>query len=166
MDIVKKHTESASKDLLQVIIEGSKNGDLGPSTADEFIVDNCKDICIPASEVTAASAIWGLMLLASHPEWQTRIRTEVLEVCKDGILNFDMLHKMKAVCNSMIIGSVNYYEMFSFLTQNSIHLVQLRMVVLEVLRLYPVTAFVSRQALQNVKLGHFEIPKGVNIWLW
>lgn len=99
MGIVKKHTESASKDLLQVIIEGSKNGDLGPSTPDQFIVDNCKDICIPASEVTAVTAIWGLMLLASHPEWQTRIRVEVLEVCKDGILNFDMLHKMKAVCN-------------------------------------------------------------------
>ncbi|XP_022752770.1 cytochrome P450 714C2-like [Durio zibethinus] len=138
MDIVKKHAESASKDLLQVIIEGSKNGVLGPSTAEEFIVDNCKDICIPASEVTAVSATWGLMLLASHPEWQTRIRTEVLEVCNGGILNFDMLHKMKA----------------------------LRMVVLEVLRLYPATAFVSRQALQNVKLGHVEIPKGVNIWLW
>ncbi|XVF68717.1 hypothetical protein PTKIN_Ptkin11bG0024000 [Pterospermum kingtungense] len=138
MDIVKKQTESGSKDLLQVIIEGSKNGKLGPRTADEFIVDNCKDICIPASEVTAASAIWGLMLLASHPEWQTRIRTEFSEVCKDGILNFDMLHKMKA----------------------------LKMVVLEVLRFYPVTAFVSRQALQNVKLGEVEIPKGVNIWLW
>ncbi|XWS28868.1 hypothetical protein CRYUN_Cryun25bG0108500 [Craigia yunnanensis] len=138
MDVVKKHTKSASKDLLQVVIEGSKNGDLGPSTADEFIVDNCKDICIPASEVTAVAAIWGLLLLASHPEWQTRIRTEVLDVCKDGIPSFDMLHKMKA----------------------------LRMVVLEVLRLYPVTAFVSRQTLQNVKLGHVEITKGVNIWLW
>lgn len=64
MDIVNKHTESASKDLLQVMIEGSKNGDLGPSTAGEFIVDNC----IPASEVTAVAAIWGLMSLASHPD--------------------------------------------------------------------------------------------------
>lgn len=68
MDIVNKHTESASKDLLQVMIEGSKNGDLGPSTAGEFIVDNCNDICIPASEVTAVAAIWGLMSLASHPD--------------------------------------------------------------------------------------------------
>ncbi|XVF20103.1 hypothetical protein REPUB_Repub11eG0169300 [Reevesia pubescens] len=138
MDIVKKQTESASKNLLQVMIEGSKSGNLGPSTADQFIVDNCKDICIPASEVTAAVAIWGLMLLASHPEWQTRIRVEVLEVCKDGNLTFDMLHKMKA----------------------------LKMVIQEVLRLYPVTGFISRQALQKLKIGHFEIPKGVNIWLW
>ncbi|TYI80661.1 hypothetical protein E1A91_D05G104200v1 [Gossypium mustelinum] len=137
MEIVKKHNETASKDLLQVMIEGSK-GDIGPSiTADQFIVDNCKDICIPASEITAVSAIWGLMLLASHPEWQTRIRGEVSELCKGGVLSFDVLHKMKA----------------------------LKMVVLEVLRLYPATAFVSRQALTNLKLGDVEIPKGVNIWL-
>ncbi|TYJ33419.1 hypothetical protein E1A91_A05G102900v1 [Gossypium mustelinum] len=96
MEIVKKHNETTSKDLLQVMIEGSK-GDIGPSiTADQFIVDNCKDICIPASEVTAVSAIWGLMLLASHPEWQTRIRGEVSELCKGGVLSFDVLHKMKA----------------------------------------------------------------------
>ncbi|MBA0836183.1 hypothetical protein Goarm_008417 [Gossypium armourianum] len=137
MEIVKKHNETASKDLLQVMIEGSK-GDIGPCiTADQFIVDNCKDICIPASEITAVSAVWGLMLLASHPEWQTRIRGEVSELCKGGVLSFDVLHKMKA----------------------------LKMVVLEVLRLYPATAFVSRQALTNLKLGDVEIPKGVNICL-
>lgn len=99
MEIVKKHNETAPKDLLQVMIEGSK-GDIGPSiTTDQFIVDNCKDICIPASEVTPVSAIWGLMLLASHPEWQTRIRGGVSEVCKGGELSFDVLHKMKAVRN-------------------------------------------------------------------
>lgn len=47
----------------------------------------------------------------------------------------------------------------------SLSLLQLKMVVLEVLRLYPATAFVSRQALTNLKLGDVEIPKGVNIWL-
>ncbi|XWS53160.1 hypothetical protein CRYUN_Cryun11dG0133800 [Craigia yunnanensis] len=64
MDIVKKHTESASNnDLLQVVIEGSRSDDLGPSTTDQFIVDNYKDICIPAFEVTAIAIIWGLYWL-------------------------------------------------------------------------------------------------------
>ncbi|KAK8478342.1 hypothetical protein V6N13_144557 [Hibiscus sabdariffa] len=156
MGIVKKHTESetACKDLLQVMIEGSK-GNVEPSiTADEFIVDNCKDICIPASEVTAVSVIWGLMLLASHPEWQTHIRAEVSQVCKGGELNFDMLHKMKAVRDMTMTMTMEINQL------------QLKMVVLEVLRLYPATTFVSRQALQNLKLGDVEIPKGINIWLW
>ncbi|XVE79625.1 hypothetical protein DITRI_Ditri14bG0073100 [Diplodiscus trichospermus] len=64
MDLVKKHAESRSKDLLQVIIEGSKNGDLGPSAAKEFIADNYKNICIPASKLTDVAAIWGLTFIA------------------------------------------------------------------------------------------------------
>jgi len=39
------------------------------------------------------------------------------------------------------------------------------MVIQETLRLYPAGAFVSRQALQNLKLGGVHIPKGVNIYI-
>ena len=42
----------------------------------------------------------------------------------------------------------------------------LKMVIQEVLRLYPGVAFVSRQALKDVKLGDILVPKGVNIWIW
>ncbi|XWS74166.1 hypothetical protein CRYUN_Cryun02cG0192200 [Craigia yunnanensis] len=86
MDIVNKHTESASKDL-----------------------------------------------------WQTRIRTEVLEVCKDGILNLDMLHKIKAV----------------FKTGGSRDVATL-----------PCNSICVKASLANLKPGHVEIPKGVDIWLW
>jgi hypothetical protein len=37
------------------------------------------------------------MLLASHPEWQSRARVEVLEVCHGEPLDFDMLRKLKTV---------------------------------------------------------------------
>ena len=40
------------------------------------------------------------------------------------------------------------------------------MVIQEILRLYPGVAFVSRQALQDLKLGDTCVPKGVNIWIW
>ncbi|XVE59221.1 hypothetical protein DITRI_Ditri05aG0028200 [Diplodiscus trichospermus] len=76
------------------------------------------------------------MLFASHPGWQTYTLTEASEAFKDDILNFDMLQKTKA----------------------------LKISVLEVLQLYPVTAPVSRQALQNLKVGHVEIPKGAIIF--
>ena len=74
------------------------NGELGPSTADQFIVDNCKDVYLGAFEVNAVVAIWGLMLLASHPEWQARVRSEVQEVCGDKPPDANMLGKMKVVC--------------------------------------------------------------------
>ncbi|KAF9673959.1 hypothetical protein SADUNF_Sadunf10G0077900 [Salix dunnii] len=139
LDIVKdRRGSSTTKDILQVILGGSENGGPGPSSAHEFIVDNCKDMLLAASEGTAISATWGLMLLASNPEWQARARSEVKQVCDGHLPNLDMLGKMKV----------------------------LEMVVLEVLRLYPAVALVSRRAMQHVKLCDMQVPKGVNIWIW
>uniref|UniRef100_A0A0D9Z6V0 Cytochrome P450 n=1 Tax=Oryza glumipatula TaxID=40148 RepID=A0A0D9Z6V0_9ORYZ len=42
---------------------------------------------------------------------------------------------------------------------------ELTMVIQETLRLYPAGAFVSRQALQELKFGGVHIPKGVNIYI-
>ncbi|KAF2300423.1 hypothetical protein GH714_013136 [Hevea brasiliensis] len=130
---------STSKDMLQVILEGAENGELWPLTKDEFIADNCKDIFFGGYEPPALAAIWGLMLLASHPEWQARARSEVLEVCEgQQILDYNMLSKMKV----------------------------LKMVIQEVLRLYPGVALASRHALQEVKIGNVQVPKGVGIWIF
>uniref|UniRef100_A0A2C9W1I8 Cytochrome P450 n=1 Tax=Manihot esculenta TaxID=3983 RepID=A0A2C9W1I8_MANES len=119
MDIAKERSGSTShQDLLQAIIEGSKNGELGKLTEDEFIVDNCKNMMLGGYQSPALAAIWGLMLLASHPEWQDRARFE------------------------------------------------LKMVIQEVLRLYPGVTLVSREAMQNVKLGELKVPKGMDIWIW
>ncbi|KAL6332965.1 hypothetical protein AAG906_019979 [Vitis piasezkii] len=118
------------------IMESAKTGELGPSTPDQYIVDNCKDVYLAGFEVTAVATLWGLVLLASNPEWQARLRAEVLEVCGGYVPDTNMLGKMKL------------------------------MVIQEVLRLYPGVAFVSRQALKDVKLGDILVPKGVNIWIW
>lgn len=44
-------------------------------------------------------------------------------------------------------------------------LVQLTMVIQETLRLYPPASFVAREALNDMKLGGIDIPKGTNIWI-
>ncbi|KAK3014381.1 hypothetical protein RJ639_009155 [Escallonia herrerae] len=121
--------------MIQILMQGAKHGELGPSTPEQFVIDNCKDLYLAAFEVSGISAIWGLMLLASHPEWQERARAE--QFWNDA-LDSHKLGKMKV----------------------------LEMVVQEVLRLYPGVAFVSREALQDVKLGKLVVPKGVNIWIW
>lgn len=41
---------------------------------------------------------------------------------------------------------------------------QVTMVIQEVLRLYPPAAFVSREALQETRIGHIVVPKGVCTW--
>ncbi|KAJ6771917.1 CYTOCHROME P450 714C2-LIKE [Salix koriyanagi] len=106
----------------------------GSSTAKDIL----QDMLLAASEGTGFAATWGLMLLASNPEWQARARSEVKQVCDGHLPDLDMLAKMKV----------------------------LKMVVLEVLRLYPSVALVSRRAMQDVKLCDMQVPKGVNIWIW
>lgn len=80
-----------------MLLEGAKNSDLSSDVIDKFIVDNCKNIYLAGYETTAVSATWCLMLLASNPQWQERIRAEVLEVCKGQIPDYDMIRKMKQV---------------------------------------------------------------------
>ncbi|RVW34684.1 Cytochrome P450 714C2 [Vitis vinifera] len=134
----KGNPEAASDKMAQIIMESAKTGELGPSTPDQYIVDNCKDVYLAGFEVTAVATLWGLVLLASNPEWQARLRAEILEVCGGHVPDTNMLGKMKL----------------------------LKMVIQEVLRLYPGVAFVSRQTLKDVKLGDILVPKGVNIWIW
>ncbi|RVW74960.1 Cytochrome P450 714C2 [Vitis vinifera] len=124
------------KDLLQMVLEGAKNSDLSQEAIDNFIVDNCKNIYLAGYETTAVSAEWCLMLLAANPDWQARVREEVVEICKGRTPDADMIRKMK----------------------------QMTMVIHESLRLYPPVAVVSREALADMKFGGIHVPKGVNVW--
>lgn len=80
-----------------MILEGAKNSNLSREAMDRFMVDNSKNIYLAGYETTAVSATWCLMLLASNPEWQDRVRAEVLEICGGGMPDSDMVRKMKLV---------------------------------------------------------------------
>ncbi|KAL0419357.1 UNVERIFIED_CONTAM: cytochrome [Sesamum radiatum] len=138
LHVVKERREAGfENDLLQRVLEGAKNSNLSQDAIDPFIVDNCKNIYLAGYETTAVSATWCLMLLASHPEWQERIRAEVLDICKAGqIPDAEMIRKMKL----------------------------LTMAINESLRLYPPVLVVSREALKDLKFGDINFPKGVNLW--
>ncbi|KAL6597391.1 hypothetical protein ACP70R_046831 [Stipagrostis hirtigluma subsp. patula] len=139
LSIAKRHEHdsatSMNKDLLRSLVEGAKAGPFGSCTPEDFIVDNCKNIYFAGQETTSTTAAWCLMLLASHPKWQSFARAEVLDVCQGKPLHADMLRKLKT----------------------------LTMVIQETLRLYPPSAFVARGALSDIKLGRICIPKGTNI---
>ncbi|KAL6130534.1 hypothetical protein ACLB2K_068913 [Fragaria x ananassa] len=142
LEVAKKRNEATSeRDLLQMILEGAKNYSDADSffssgtSKDQFIVDNCKNIYFAGHETTAITASWCLLLLAAYPEWQARVRAEVLEICKDGIVNADVLRGMKT----------------------------LTMVIQETLRLYPPATFIVRHALEDIKLRGILIPKGTTI---
>ncbi|GLT58294.1 hypothetical protein SLA2020_311970 [Shorea laevis] len=131
-------TSSYQNDLLQLILEGATSyANVGTEiSSKQFIVDNCKNIYFAGHETTALSASWCLMLLSLHPEWQSRIRAEVAQVCKNGLLDADSVSRLKTVT----------------------------MVIQESLRLYTPAAFVAREALEDVRIGNIVVPKGTCIW--
>ncbi|KAL4291715.1 hypothetical protein GQ457_14G021470 [Hibiscus cannabinus] len=136
-EVNRKGGADSDKNILQMIIEGAKNSDLSRDEIDNFIVDNCKNICFPAYENGAVPAIWTLMLLALYPEWQDKVRAEVLEICDGQLPSSGMLKKMKT----------------------------LTMVIYESLRLYPLGCMLTREAVQDTKFGSIDVPKGVSIWV-
>uniref|UniRef100_A0A7N0T0M6 Cytochrome P450 n=1 Tax=Kalanchoe fedtschenkoi TaxID=63787 RepID=A0A7N0T0M6_KALFE len=143
LDVVKQRiaTEDGEKDLLQKILEAAgKVGDAGNSLIpnsdrDKFITDNCKNIYFAGHETTATTASWALVLLAAHPDWQTRCRDEIRELCGDSLPDADTLRNMKT----------------------------LAMVIQETLRLYPPSTYVAREVFQDLKLKGILLPKGVNL---
>ena len=103
--VVKQRMETSyEKDLLQMLLGAKNSGEYNSLcsdsdiSCDKFVVDNCKNIYIAGHETVALTASWCLMLLAAYPEWQDLACAEVLEICKNGIPDADMLRSMKAVC--------------------------------------------------------------------
>ncbi|XBH85173.1 hypothetical protein VPH35_073160 [Triticum aestivum] len=96
LEIVKESGED--KNLLRAILHSASSNKVGLREAENFIVDNCKSIYFAGYESTAVTAAWCLMLLGLHPEWQDRVRQEVLHVCGGRPLDSQSLHKMKNVC--------------------------------------------------------------------
>lgn len=133
---VKEEKEQTSKDLLEIILKGAKDSETSQAEMDRFVVDNCKNIYLAGYETTSVTATWTMMLLGSNPEWQDRVRAEVLEVCGGQMPDADMVRRMKT----------------------------LTMVIHESLRLYPPVCVISREALQDMKFGDIFVPKGVNVW--
>ncbi|XWS56336.1 hypothetical protein CRYUN_Cryun09bG0077200 [Craigia yunnanensis] len=140
LKVVKEREEGGSEqDLLQMILEGAKSSHSGQDAKNRFIVDNCKNIYLSGYETSAVTvtATLTLMLLALYTEWQEKVREEILEICRGELPNADMLLKMKT----------------------------LTMVINEVLRLYLPVSLMTREALEDIKLGDINVPKGVNLWI-
>ncbi|KAH6836100.1 hypothetical protein C2S53_015838 [Perilla frutescens var. hirtella] len=135
--VKQKSEENLEKNMLQMILQGAESSNLSSDAVEKFIVDNCKNIYIAGFETTAITASWCLMLLASNPEWQHRLREEVLGVCNGQLPDFGSIKQMK----------------------------QLAMVINETLRLYPPAWVVSREALNELEFNNIRIPKGVCIWM-
>lgn len=132
-------SSSYGNDLLGMLLnemQKKKNGN-GLSLNLQIIMDECKTFFFAGHETTALLLTWTVMLLATNPTWQQKVRAEVLSVCNGGTPSLDHLPKLSL----------------------------LSMVINESLRLYPPASILPRMAFEDIKLGDLEIPKGLSIWI-
>lgn len=60
-------------------------------------MDECKTFFFAGHETTALLLTWTVMLLASNPGWQDKVRDEVKQVCNGGAPSVDQLSKLTLV---------------------------------------------------------------------
>lgn len=103
----------------------------------QLIMDECKTLFFAGHETTALLLTWTIMLLASNPTWQDKVRAEVNQVCNGAPPSIDHISKFTL----------------------------LNTVINESLRLYPPATVLPRMAFEDIKLGDLHIPKGLSIWI-
>ncbi|XP_057754216.1 cytokinin hydroxylase [Arachis stenosperma] len=128
-------SESYGNDLLGMLLnEMEKKNSLDL----QLVMDECKTFFFAGHETTALLLTWTVMLLASNPSWQQKVRDELKSTCNDsGIPSLDQLSKLTL----------------------------LHMVINESMRLYPPALVLPRMAFEDILLGDLYIPKGLSIWI-
>jgi cytochrome P450 len=121
-------------DLLAMLMEARDEGD-GKGMTDRQLRDETLIMFAAGHETTANAMAWAFYLLDRHPEVFTKLRAEVMSVLNGRPPTAEDLPR----------------------------LVYTRMVIEEVLRLYPPLLTTNRQALKDDVVGGYTIPAGALI---
>ena len=126
----RRQLEEDKDDMLSILLKTQEYDETG-ILSDSQIINEVSNLFAAGFEVTAYSLAFTLYLLTTHPEIEQRVRQELEEVLGDRPITVADLDK----------------------------LTYLEQVLKEAMRLYPVTAVVGRQAIENVEINGDRIPK-------
>ncbi|XP_044964748.1 cytochrome P450 709B1-like [Hordeum vulgare subsp. vulgare] len=128
-----KDTMGYGNDLLGLMLEAcAAEGGHTPILSMDEIIDECKTFFFAGHDTSSHLLTWTMFLLSTHPEWQEKLREEVLRECGSEVPTGDMLNKL--------------------------HLVN--MFLLETLRLYAPVSLIQRKAGSDLEVGGIKVPEG------
>jgi cytochrome P450 len=122
-------------DLLGLLLRARDED--GSARSDQQLRDEALTLFVAGHETTALALTYALYLLAGHPESQETLAAELAEVLPGRDAEFADLDRLK------------YTEA----------------VLLEAMRLYPPAWSVGREALDDVEIGGYRVPKGSTLFM-
>lgn len=126
---LESNPEAQFDDLLQMLIT-AKDEETGEQMTDQQLRDEIVTLFIAGHETTAMAMSWAMYLLAQHPEIVQKMRRESYEILGENLPNFENIRQLTYTAQ----------------------------VVNEVLRLYPPAWAISRQVMDDQKIGEYLIP--------
>jgi cytochrome P450 len=135
-DIIGRRFRSgeAGSDLLGMLL-GAKDPETGEGMTPAQLRDETTTLLVTGHESTANATVWVFYTLAQHPEIEAKVRDEIDRVCGSATPTDEDLRKLT-------------YQ---------------RMVIEEVMRLYPPAWTVSRTAIEDDVIDGYEVPAGTNM---
>ena len=128
-------TEANYKDLLQLMIDSSKNTDHKGLSDDEIFAQS-STFLLAGYETTSSCMAFTTYLLATNPQIQDKLRQEIRDICNnEDQITYEM------------IGKMTYLDM----------------VISESLRMYPPGYLLLREAKVDFQCKGYTFPKGVSM---
>jgi cytochrome P450 len=137
--IVAKRRRSSEEhgDLLSLLLSAvDEKGDGGRMT-DTQVRDEAINLLLGGNETTATGLMWTLHLLAEHPAIQEEIQREIDEVIGDAAPSVESIPRLRKT----------------------------EMAFKEALRLYPPAYLLAREAVADVTIGGYSVPRGATVQL-
>ena len=133
--LARRRAEGWRGDDLLARLARAQDAETGETMSEKQLIDNLVTFLAAGHETTAKALTWTLYLLARAPEWQQRIRSEVLAVAGEGPVRAEHLDR----------------------------LVVTRAVLEEAMRLYPPAPVMTRQSAGATRLDGIAIPEAAVI---
>ncbi|KAF6999897.1 hypothetical protein CFC21_015870 [Triticum aestivum] len=129
-----KDTDGYGSDLLGLMLEAcAPEQGQAPLLSMDEIIDECKTFFFAGQETSLHMLNWTMFLLGTHPEWQRKLREEVLRECGGDhqVPTYDTLSRLRLV----------------------------NLFLLETLRLYSPVPLIRRRTRSEVELGGVTVPR-------